>query len=730
MGIELPAELRELAAETGVRWPAADEDRMRASARAWRQAGRRMRSLAVDADTAASSALAAMDGPAGDAARRHWNGFVGPDGHFAVAGRGALASADRLSQAATTIGEAKVEIVNQLVALAQQRDAALAAADAGHPEALATVSSLISGAATTLAGIERDLVAAVRIEAPALPVIDPATGAPAVPLPESGPLVVDGLPIDPATGLPVVVDPVTGLPIDPATGLPVAVDPETGLPVVDSAGGTTAPLPVGALPGTEQSDVDGPTGPVPGRPGQTEQSLANPAPVLPGGPSVPVSANGSGPGGPVSSPVPVVAAPIAEPRGPRPVRVPQPSTPVSSAASGGGSESRSSGRPGNSAPPSGAGANTGSGGRLGAGGGTGGGGPAIGGQSGSVGAPAGGGQAGGRSGVGPGIQPGQPAQPGQAVPVSTREPAVAGRAEPVPVRGTPADHTGAQPTRGPSGPGDAHGVRGDVPAPRSGQPASPGALQPPPATPGQAPQLDLSDAADPGDLDGRDRADGIMLFAVFGPRSARGSRGEPCERPASQLPPPGLEVDYAAGLRFGPADHPNADLVDERPRLAALAAGEPAPDQPTPVAAPANLTDGYDDLAGLHERDWDHRFVVLAGAGRPTEYAWPPAERHPEGGTDHGEPTVLAEGELIDRFGCLDGRVFAPTDTPFERRSLPPELLAAGYTRYVVLRPMPVWWALSAPWFGQLGGAPRYRATSSAAELVALGMLAPVREVS
>ena len=41
-----------------------------------------------------------------------------------------------------------------------------------------------------------------------------------------------------------------------------------------------------------------------------------------------------------------------------------------------------------------------------------------------------------------------------------------------------------------------------------------------------------------------------------------------------------------------------------------------------------------------------------------------------------------------------------------------------------MLRTLPVWRAVSATWFGQPGGAVRYRTTHSAEELVALGYLA------
>jgi len=87
---------------------------------------------------------------------------------------------------------------------------------------------------------------------------------------------------------------------------------------------------------------------------------------------------------------------------------------------------------------------------------------------------------------------------------------------------------------------------------------------------------------------------------------------------------------------------------------------------------------------------------------------------------------VLEEGTEIDRFGRWEGRVFAAAGTPFAQRSLPPAHLEHGYRRYRVLRPIPVWRAVSAAWFAQSGGGVRYRTTHSALELVALGYLADI----
>jgi hypothetical protein len=143
-----------------------------------------------------------------------------------------------------------------------------------------------------------------------------------------------------------------------------------------------------------------------------------------------------------------------------------------------------------------------------------------------------------------------------------------------------------------------------------------------------------------------------------------------------------------------------------------------------------NLLENHDPLGGGHERDWDRRYLVRLGSvtahgisPEGLEYNWPTSEQYPEGGSASGEPEVLAEGTVIDRFGTPHGRVFAADGTPFAQRSLPPPHKDTGFRRYRIVKPLPVWRAVSAAWFGQPGGGVRYRTTHSAVELVALGHL-------
>ncbi|MFC5290426.1 glycohydrolase toxin TNT-related protein [Actinokineospora guangxiensis] len=192
------------------------------------------------------------------------------------------------------------------------------------------------------------------------------------------------------------------------------------------------------------------------------------------------------------------------------------------------------------------------------------------------------------------------------------------------------------------------------------------------------------------------------------------------DEPHLQLPAPQAEVDYAAGLRFPPDDHPDARLVD---------ATTPAPVTRTEGGSTARIAEVYDPLGGMHERDWERRFLVRPADGRGrAEYAWPPGEQYPEGGCADGEPVVLEPGTPLDRVGTPEGRVFAEDATPFAARSLPPAQLDAPLRRYTVVRPLPAWRTASAPWFAQRGGGIRLRTTRSAVELVALGYLVEITE--
>ncbi|NKE63860.1 DUF4237 domain-containing protein, partial [Lentzea sp. PSKA42] len=195
------------------------------------------------------------------------------------------------------------------------------------------------------------------------------------------------------------------------------------------------------------------------------------------------------------------------------------------------------------------------------------------------------------------------------------------------------------------------------------------------------------------------------------------SAGQPprlAPKPARQLPRPVPELEQQVVPRFAPQDHPRADLVDT---------SFPQPSEPSEGLgkehpAVQELLEGYDPLAGMHERDWESLFQNEDGTPR-----WPVES---EGGYEDSQPEVLKEGAELDRFGTPEGRVLSTAGTPFKERSLPPQAMEEGYRRYRVTRDLPVHRTISAPWFGQPGGGSRYRTTYPVADLVALGYLTEI----
>lgn len=246
MGIELPVELTEVAAKAGVTWPKADEDAMRSSAAAWREAGDKIKGLGTSSDGAATRALGGVTGAGGDAARGRWAKVVAPDGDFQRAARGCHAAADRLDHAAQQVGAAKVEIVRELTTLAKNNDAAHASANAGNPNALLGLDTLTKGAAANVANLQNTLSAAIRLDSGvnmshASPPVNTAPGA-------HGPGGGGGL-LSPVTNIVGgVVAPVAGAvaPIVEPVAAVVAPVTETVAPVVGAVTAPVAPV-VGAV---------------------------------------------------------------------------------------------------------------------------------------------------------------------------------------------------------------------------------------------------------------------------------------------------------------------------------------------------------------------------------------------------------------------------------------------------------------------------------------------------
>ena len=737
MGIELPEELADVATAAGVRWPEADEEKMRVAATAWREAGSKYTTLVGDADRTAGTTVSAMRGTAGEAAHQQWNTeFVHPDnGHLTNAAKGCTDAADRLDHAANQVGAAKVGIVRQLVSLAKNTDAAHTAAAAGNPLALAGLDTAVKGTAVNVAHIKDTLVGSVRpgsgvdVAATTPPVN--ANPGPHGPLGLLGELTggVDNVVaattsvVAPAHGL---VGGVTGAVTDVVaptgqghgllsgvtntvaptgqghglvsgvTGAVTNVVAPTGLGhglVADLTGGVTHAVgntvhgATGVVAGATHDATDLVTGP-----GQGRENL--------------VSGIGHGAGDLIDHTGQGVGNVVTETgnAGPDPHVLPDWSDDAPTPPTGI--------QPGQAHPGY----------------------PGVG----LTNDPNQGVTAAGLTGP-----PAQAALPGQ--------PSVA----PGPAPGAPSP--APAPVQGPVPP--AAGFTGGPPGPAPVAPAAPLVGGAPAGGAGQAPRpVDrvmrfgpepVNQQLKPGQYSGvgpvshqaqpaaplpaapakTERSDVAALFLVH--MFPIGHLPIAATKPARQLPEPAPETDYAPGLRFPPHDHPDADLVDTTARLAGLRQGAgpivvgPGLAGGDPLVA--GLAEGHDPLGGLHERDWDRSYMVRwSDDPAEVEFAWPPAEVYPEGGSAPGEPVVLDEGTVLDRFGSPEGRVFASAGTPFVQRSLPPWHRDDGYACYQVLRPLPVWRAVSAAWFAQPGGGVRYRATYPAADLVALGYLTDI----
>lgn len=192
-----------------------------------------------------------------------------------------------------------------------------------------------------------------------------------------------------------------------------------------------------------------------------------------------------------------------------------------------------------------------------------------------------------------------------------------------------------------------------------------------------------------------------------------------------QLPPP--NDDQTPHSCFPPQDHPRSDLVSDADALTRVRSGEARPERIDEAQrAPEELTSGHDPWGELSEFEWERAYVARPApeaSRRGAEHVWPPADRFPEGGVGPGEPIVLEPDTALDCFGDAEGRVLYAETASFAQRCLPPEYLERAYRRYRVMRPLPVWRTAAAPWFGQSGGASRYRTTYPIADLTALGHL-------
>ncbi|GAA0526605.1 hypothetical protein GCM10011581_12990 [Saccharopolyspora subtropica] len=649
MGIELPAELRDVAARAGARWPEADEDAMRAAASAWRAAARSIDALAGSADSAAQSALAAFDGDAAQAARREWNGLVADDGMLPSSARQCRAAADRLEHAAEQIGAAKVQLVRELVNLAKQTDAAEQAAAAGHPQALAALDSALHGVAANVAKVHETLAKAVDLDSGVL--VEPtsirlpsgATSLASSTVDSVGAVAghlgggVGSAAKDVAGDVGAAADELTSGAGSVADGdgqaSGVADDVGSAAEHVGTSAGEA--ISRGAA-GAWQGDAEH-TGPV-------RVDARGWAPGLADAGTGPIPTVGDHPARPGWMPAGTDPASSTAPHQVRSAWAAAPQPPPPPAA------------PGFAAPP-----------------------PAV---------------PGGHFAAPPAHQP-----PTTAPPVSAARPPMPPAAARGPIS------FGSQP------------VPQVRQVPRAPLRPLPAPVAPPPPPQPEPSQRPLRQAG---------RNPDVVAFVLH--QFPIGYLPVAASHASRQLPVPESPDARRPGLRFPPQDHPQSHLVDdsaalERARSTEVyaAARRDREEREEPERLPAELVADHEPFGELSEWEWEHRFVVRDG--ERSEYAWPPAAEFPEGGVEPAEPVVLAPDAVIDCLGGGDGRVAFAAGTAFAQRSLPPEDRDRAYRRYRVMRPLPVWQSVAAPWFAQPGGGIRYRTTYSLVDLVALGYL-------
>ncbi|OBF86269.1 hypothetical protein A5791_20780 [Mycobacterium sp. 852002-51163_SCH5372311] len=194
--------------------------------------------------------------------------------------------------------------------------------------------------------------------------------------------------------------------------------------------------------------------------------------------------------------------------------------------------------------------------------------------------------------------------------------------------------------------------------------------------------------------------------------------------------------DYDVNGRTIPTDqltHPQAGLLDES--LLDGAAANPhrvsdalAPGAPSTHPEVQNmLPDSYHPNGGLTQAEWNREYWPTGqrdAHGNP-ELVWPDPQTHPQGfsSPENRTPGVLNPGQLFDRFGPGFGVFGSPVGTLFPERALPPHSLDAGYHRYEVVRPIPIWEGRIAPAMGQPGGGVQYYFTRPIVDLVNAGYL-------
>src|SRR4029077_2131373 len=154
MSVTLPSDVAWVLNLLGFMWPEADEDKLRASAQAWRDFGAELDRINQDAKQVAVQVASENRGDSIDAFGRFWHGVGGAGGDFDRAKEAAGHMATALDAMAMLVEGVKVAVIAHLGLLAAEISADQGAA----PETLGLSEGVAAGEIIVTRGIVRRII--------------------------------------------------------------------------------------------------------------------------------------------------------------------------------------------------------------------------------------------------------------------------------------------------------------------------------------------------------------------------------------------------------------------------------------------------------------------------------------------------------------------------------------------------------------------------------------------
>ncbi|TMD89974.1 MAG: hypothetical protein E6I73_09290 [Chloroflexi bacterium] len=158
--------------QAGIWWPAADSEKLRAAARAWRDMAHALERVQIASQSAALNVAADNDGRAMAAFGAYWQKWTGANGYLPSCSQACLAMADALDQYAKAVDEARQQVERLVaeVATAVVIGVALSVLTVGISDVAAGAVSagLVASAAgvgMTLTATAADIVATIMVGA-------------------------------------------------------------------------------------------------------------------------------------------------------------------------------------------------------------------------------------------------------------------------------------------------------------------------------------------------------------------------------------------------------------------------------------------------------------------------------------------------------------------------------------------------------------------------------------